>query len=315
MKIPQELIWLSTLKKVDHRLVGGKANGLLQLTKLGLPVPAGFVLTPIFFTTDLTRQKEQLIATYRQLEHSLNKPNPAVAVRSSASGEDGRQHSFAGAYDTFLWVQGIDELLEKVALCRSSLFSERATSYRAEMSESTTAMPQMAIIIQAMVPARASGVMMTMNPSNGDRSKIAIESTWGLGQLLVDGTINPDRFLVDKITGELIDETITHKAQMLGADEQHGSGTAVIPVPQPLENAPSLTPKEIEALCGYGRLLENHFGTPQDIEFATYQNQIFILQARAETVWSQKQAKVYGLNGRPVDQIINTLTNFGKTKT
>jgi phosphoenolpyruvate synthase/pyruvate phosphate dikinase len=85
-------------------------------------------------------------------------------------------------------------------------------------------------------------------------------------------------------------------------------------MPHHLAVSPSLAKEEIEELCGYGRLLENHFGAPQDIEFATYQNQVFILQARPETAWAQKQTKVYGLNGRPIDHIVSTLTNFGKTK-
>lgn len=310
----QDLFWLSTQEGVPSRLIGGKGRGLLQLTGLGLPVPAGFILTTAFFTASGTQQKAQIEAAYRQLEHRLEKINPAVAVRSSATSEDGQQHSFAGAYDTYLWVQGVEPLQEKIKRCRNSLFSERAAVYRAEMPELATAVPQMAVIVQAMIPARTAGVMMTLNPSNGDRSKIIIESTWGLGQLLVDGTVNPDRFLVDKITGEVIAQTIAHKTKMLGANERSQSGTAVTPIPPHLANSPSLTTEEIEELCGYGRLLENHFGTSQDIEFATYQNQIFILQARPETVWTQKSPKVHGLNNRPINHIINTLTNFGKNK-
>lgn len=317
----QEIVWLSTQDDVRPGLLGGKGNGLLQLTKLGLPVPPGFVLTTNFFATKnlpqiAAEQNDLIQAAYAQLEEQLNIKNPAVAVRSSALAEDGQLHSFAGAFNTFLWVRGLADIADKICQCHNSLFSARANGYRAEMAltDEETAVPQMAIIIQAMIPAQAAGVMMTLNPSNGDRSKIAIESTWGLGRLLVDGTINPDRFLVDKITGEIIEQTIANKTKKLEATGTDRSGTAVAPVPHHLADLPSLTKEEIEELCGYGRLLETHFGIPQDIEFATYQNQIFILQARPETAWAQKQTKVYGLNGRPIDHIVNTLTSFGKTK-
>ena len=171
----------------------------------------------------------------------------------------------------------------------------------------------MDVIVQAMIQGQAAGVMMTLNPQNGDRSKIVIESTWGLVQLLVDGAINPDRFLVDKVSGDIIEKTIAHKTELLQANETSQSGTAVTFVPSHLADSPSLTTDEIKELCSYGRRLETHFGIPQDIEFATYHNGIYLLQARPETVWVQKQKKVFGLNGRPIDYIVNTLTNFGKT--
>lgn len=310
----QELIWLSTQETVTRQLIGGKGHGLLQLTKLGLPVPAGFILTTEFFATALTGPKEQLIlAAYELLGQQLNKTDPAVAVRSSATHEDGQQHSFAGAHDTFLWIEGTKSLLEKIKMCRDSLFSERAAAYRREMSK-PTAVPQMAVIVQAMIPAQASGVLMTLNPSNGDRSKIIIESTWGLGQLLVDGAINPDRFLVDKVTDELIDQTIAVKTKAAHANNTSGSGISIAKIPSHLQNTPSLTEEEIHSLCQYGRLLETHFTAPQDVEFATYQKKIFILQVRPETVWAQKQSTVYGLKNRPIDHIVKHLINFGKTQ-
>ena len=317
----QEIVWLSTQVQPNFELLGGKGRGLLQLTKLDLPVPPGFVLTTSFFASQNLQQtidnKFSFIQTaYEQLAKQLKVKNPAVAIRSSALAEDGKSHSFAGAFDTFLWVQGITDVLNKISECHQSLFSTRANDYRAKIADTdeATAVSQMAVIVQAMIPAQSSGVMMTLNPSNGDRSKITIESIWGLGQLLVDGTINPDRFLVDKITGEIIEQTIAKKTQMLQANNTTQSGTAVVPVPSRLTDEPSLAPEEIDKVCAYGRFLENHFGAPQDIEFATYQSQIFILQTRPETVWTQKQPKTYGLNGHPIDHIVDTLTNFGNHK-
>lgn len=317
----QDIVWLASQKTMNPKLLGGKGNGLLQLANLGLPVPPGFVLTTSFFaapnSSANSNQKNGSIKTaYKQLEAQLKVRNPAVAIRSSALAEDSQSHSFAGAFDTFLWVRGIADIQEKIAQCHASLFSVRANGYRENMTAAggQTAVPQMAVVVQAMIPANAAGVLMTLNPSNGDRSKIVIESTWGLGQLLVDGSINPDRFFVDKITGEIIEQTVVPKTKMLQPLGTSRSGTAVGPVPQHLAEAPSLNPEAIDELCRYGRLLENHFGVPQDIEFATYQNQIFILQARPETVWTQQPPKNFGLNGRPIDHIVNTLTNFGKNK-
>jgi len=317
----QEIVWLSTQHDFNHELLGGKGRGLLQLTNLDLPVPPGFILTTRFFASPSRQETNDkkfgvLQTAYEQLEKQLKVKNPAVAIRSSALAEDSELHSFAGAFDTFLWIRGLADILHKIGECHQSLFSVRANGYRIEMAKGNgeTAVPQMAVIVQAMIPAQSSGVMMTLNPSNGDRSKIVIESTWGLGQLLVEGNINPDRFLVDKITGEIIEQNTAHKSQMLEAHSNAQSGTAVAHVPPHLTDVPSLKPEEINELCAYGRFLENHFGTPQDIEFASYQKQIFILQARPETVWAQKQPKTYGLNGRPIDHIINTLTSFGKNK-
>ena len=310
-----DIIALSTQKTIDKELVGGKGWGLLQLSKLNLPIPPGFIITTPFFTKTSTQSEAQtqpILAAYRQLGERLKTPNPAVAVRSSANSEDGQQHSFAGAFDTFLWVQGEKQLLEKISLCRESLYSERAKVYRQEMREPTTAVPQMAVIVQAMIPAESSGVLMTLNPTSGDRSKIVIESNWGLGQLLVDGRINPDRFLIDKITNELIEETIATKTIMLQASQDAQGGTAVTDVPKHLQNAPSLTHQAVEKLCEYGRFLENHFGRPQDIEFALSQGEIFLLQVRPETIWATKQPPAHGLNANPVEHIVNVLTAFGK---
>lgn len=310
-----DIITLSSPKPIDKERVGGKGWGLLQLSQLNLPLPPGFIITTTFFAHTATRPTEQaqhILDAYRQLGAQLHTPEPAVAVRSSASSEDGQQHSFAGAFDTFLRVQGEKQLLEKVNLCRESLYSERANIYRQEMPEDAAAVPQMAVIVQAMIPAESSGVLMTLNPTSGDRSKIVIEASWGLGQLLVDGSINPDRFLIDKITNERIAETIATKTKMLQANQASPAGTTITNVPEHLQNEPSLTHQEVDGLCKYGRLLENHFGLPQDIEFAIFQGEIFLLQVRPETIWAQKQTPAYGLSPNPVEQIVGTLTTFGK---
>ena len=312
----QQIVWLDTLEPIDRQWVGGKAMGLLELTKLGLPVPPGFVLTTAFFATDQTTSiaywQEQISTAYQQLGEKMQQKTPAVAVRSSAIAEDGEQHSFAGLHDTFLWICGQQAVREKVQQCQNSLFSTRATAYRAtlEANNGATAVPQMAVIVQAMVPARASGVMMTLNPSNGDRSKVVIESTWGLGQLLVDGSVIPDRFLLDKVTQQLIETAVAHKTKQM----QPAPDNTISEVTLEQQDLPSLSEAELSQLVMYGRLLENHFGTPQDIEFATTQDGIYILQTRPETAWTHKQHQPHGLKAKPIDNILNMLTNFGGQK-
>jgi pyruvate,water dikinase len=309
------IVWLSSKDAVSPQQLGGKGNGLHILTNLGLPVPSGFILTTAFFATNGSRnfsanQKAKILAAYHLLGQQIDEAEPAVAIRSSAIAEDGNLHSYAGIHDSFLWVDGFEEVLNKISCCRNSLFSERAKMYRSKIEE--TAVPQMAVIVQAMVPAQTSGVMMTLNPSNGDRSKIVIESTWGLGQMLVDGSIIPDRFLIDKVTNQLIETKLARKTKQLQPQLFPNSGVSTINVAANRQEIPSLTQEEIEQLADYGRQLEAHFSIPQDIEFATNKNNIFILQSRPETVWSQKKRQPFGLTTRPVEQIIATLTNFGK---
>ncbi|WP_420643497.1 PEP/pyruvate-binding domain-containing protein [Candidatus Leptofilum sp.] len=315
-----EIVWLTSHKAVEAVPVGGKGQGLLNLAKIGLPIPPGFIIPSAFFPpTTIDQIKEQLNgstgnqvnwqpieAAYQQLQQK----NPAVAVRSSALAEDGPQHSFAGLHDTFLWVSGISNLLPKITACWASLFSKRAQAYRLERQ--ITAVPQMAVIVQQMVPAQSSGVMMTLNPSNGDRSKIVIEATWGLGQPLVEGAITPDRFLLDKVTGQLISSEIASKMTELRPTHSPPPTVANQPVPPEKQTVPSLTDDQLNQLWIYGRQLETTVGTPQDIEFALADDKIYLLQSRPETYWQQQPQQPVNLPTKPIDQIVATLANFGQ---
>ena len=316
-----KIVWLSSGETISRQLLGGKGAGLLILNSLGLPVPLGFILTTAFFTSNArgelsSSQKAHIAAAYLHLSQKTNERQPAVAIRSSAVAEDGDLHSFAGVHDTFLGICGIEDVIENVSRCQESLFSARARLYRAKLEEAngtTAVLPQMAVVVQVMVPARASGVMMTLNPSNGDRSKIIIESTWGLGQSLVEGTIIPDRYLIDKVTNQLIETKLAIKSTKLHLNSSATSSVTKTPVKANKQEMPSLTQEELMQLAEYGRFLEEHFGIPQDIEFATTKDYIYVLQTRPETVWSQKKPKPKGLQSQPIEHIINTLTNFGKS--
>ncbi len=147
----------------------------------------------------------QIREAYLTLAERLGVDSPPVAVRSSSAAEDSAEHSFAGEHDSYLWIIGPDEVSDAVRRCWASLFTARAITYRARNGLSTSD-DAMAVVIQHMVDARAAGVFMTLNPVNGDRSKIVVESVWGLGEPLVSGTATPDRFIIDKVTKEVLEQ-------------------------------------------------------------------------------------------------------------
>ena len=134
-----------------------------------------------------------------------------MAVRSSATSEDLPDASFAGEHDTYLWVRGPDDVLAHLTRCWSSLFTARAIAYRRERGYDHDVVA-MSVGVQKMVRPTASGVAFTLNPRDGDRSQVAVESAWGFGEGIVSGEVTPDSFLVDKVLGEIVQRTISDKA-------------------------------------------------------------------------------------------------------
>ncbi|MDQ4116254.1 MAG: PEP/pyruvate-binding domain-containing protein, partial [Actinomycetota bacterium] len=233
----------------------------------------------------------------------------AVAVRSSSASEDSAEHSFAGEHDTHLWVRGADEVLARVRDCWASLFTARATDYR-RRAGLDGAGDAMAVVVQEMVPARAAGVLMTLNPENGDRAKVAVESVWGLGEPLVSGAATPDGFLLDKVTGEIVRRGVVDKpTEMVGAG--HGAGTAVVDVPDERRTQASLTDAELAELLRLGRVVERHFGCPQDAEFVVGHGEapdnVFLVQSRPETVWSRRSVPKASTGGGVMESILENL--------
>jgi pyruvate,water dikinase len=236
--------------------------------------------------------EREIRAAYRRLSREAGGDDALVAVRSSATAEDLPGASFAGQQETYLNVRGEDELIEKIKKCWSSLFTPRAIFYRANKG-----FPHEKVLIsvgvQRMVDARSSGVMFTLDPVTGDRDKIVIESTWGLGESLVSGAANPDRFVVDKNKMEVTLREIADKRVEYIRDPQTGR-TIHSQVPEDRRRRPSLSDQEVKRLAELGREIEDHYGAPQDIEFAIergaeFPKNIFIVQARPETVWSMKE--------------------------
>ncbi len=237
---------------------------------------------------------EEIKIAYRELCSSVGSEVP-VAVRSSATAEDVPDASFAGQQETYLWVKGEDDLIRYVLKCWSSLYTPRAIAYRATKGFDHYEV-SIAVVVQKMVNSRSSGVMFTLNPTNGDESQVVIESAWGLGEAIVSGEVTPDRFVVDKVTKEVVERVISPK--LVWCVYKDGKVTHES-VPENLRNEPSLSDEEIVYLAEIGKKIEKHYNQPMDIEWAidkdfSFPNNVFVLQARPETVWSRKKKSVIG---------------------
>lgn len=312
----------------DLALVGGKCAHLGDLTQAGFPVPPGFAVTTEGFEAvvqgpgneldellagidpedvpALEREAERVRALvesldvppeladaiaggYEQLAADLGLDEPPVAVRSSAVAEDAADASFAGMQSTYLWLRGADEVLAGVRRCWASYFNAEALSYRAQHGGRSG----MSVAVQYMVDARVAGVMFTLNPVSGDPSSIAIDASYGLGVTVVGGEVTPDSYLFSKVTRELVRSEIGAKEVECVADYESG-GTVSRDVEEERRGRPCLTPAEIGRLADLGRNVERHYGAPQDLEWAIDRalGEIFLLQARPETVWSQKRKSI-----------------------
>lgn len=234
-----------------------------------------------------------------------------VAVRSSATAEDLPGASFAGQQDTFLWVVGADDVLAHVKRCWSSLYTARAIAYRIEQGYAHENV-YMSVCIQKMVNARAAGVMFTLNPINGDRSKVAIDASWGLGESVASGEVTPDNYLVDKIAMRIARRTVSSKDieyRPLPAERR----VMRIEVPEDRRNAPCLSDDEILALTRLARRVEAHYQRPQDLEWAIDADldppeDILLLQSRPETIWSNRdRTQVSSADQSTMDHIVANL--------
>jgi pyruvate,water dikinase len=305
----------------DVGLVGGKSAHLADLSRAGFPVPPGFAVTTAAFDavvhdgivvdvdpTDVAALEEEaarirdavtalevppavveaIAGCYRRLAADVGLDDePPVAVRSSAFAEDTAEASFAGMQSTYLWLRGLDAVLDGVRRCWASYFNAEALAYRATHG---IAAGGMSVAVQFMVDARVAGVMFTLNPVSGDVSSIAIDASYGLGVTVVGGDVTPDSFLWSKVTRELLRTELGAK-EIECVPDPSGDGTVVREVPPERRERLCLEPAEIEQLAELGRRVERHYGRPQDIEWAIdrYLGATFLLQARPETVWTNRR--------------------------
>jgi len=270
---------LTELRRDDAAEFGGKSANLGELLAAEIPVPPGFAITASanreFGSVVPAELREELASRYAALGE------PAVAVRSSALGEDSQEASYAGQAETYLWVRGIDELCDAVRDCWASLHTERAVAYRANLGVTDAAM---GVTVQKMVDAEVSGVMFTCNPVSGDPSMVAVNASWGLGLAVVGGETNPDDYLVSKVTGEVVRRTINSK-EIEYVVEHGGRGTARVEVPADRRDAACLDDARLAELVALAKRIERHFGSHQDIEWSIERGTgaLYALQARPVT--------------------------------
>jgi pyruvate,water dikinase len=345
------VVWFDSATEQERSCLGGKSISLGEMISAGLPVPPGFSVTTQAFRlardgsasvpaigerlagldpadpADVSARaavvreiitgwpvplavEAEIRASYQRLCELTATADVPVAVRSSATTEDSPDASFAGEHDSYLWVCGADQVLHHIRRCWASLFTDRAICYRAALGYGQFE-AEMCVAVQKMVRPKAAGVAFTLNPGNGDRSAVAIDSAWGFGEGVVSGAVTPDNFLVDKVLGSISRRTVSAKthAYLLSEDGQ----VRLTELAPEQAAAPSLSDAEIGAIARFARAAEKHYGCPQDVEWAVDADlpdgsNIVLLQARPETVWSKKPA-VVSTGADPVSSIVSTLIN------
>lgn len=291
------------------------ADDLAACTRIGAEVRArvvGATLPEVL--------QEQIAIHYDELHSrtaSAGNGEP-VAIRSSATSEDSADASFAGLQDTFLWVRGVDSVIEHVRKCWASLYAVESVMYRRRLKLPEQGLA-MGVVIQRMIDSRCSGVMFTRSPNTGDRSVIVVEASWGLGSAIVSGEVTPDKYVVGKITGEIVSRTVSTKLRMHRPNAA-GAGVVEEEVPANQQNAACLSDDELNELVDIGKRVERHYGCPQDIEWAIARNlpaneNVFLLQSRPETVWAAKDASpVAAPKGKPFDHVFSLLSGGAAKK-
>jgi pyruvate,water dikinase len=313
--------------------LGGKGASLVTMTAAGMPVPPGFVVTTAVFDAFMaagglgeriaallagldiedvaavdrisaqirdevkscpvpTDLREVTKLAYKSLMARLAAPTP-VAVRSSATAEDLPDASFAGQQDTYLWLEGFHAVRKHIRRCWASLYTSRAITYRLKNNIPDAGL-SMAVVVQKMVNARVSGVAMTLDPATGDRSKITIDSSYGMGELVVSGQVTPDNIQLDKVTLAVINETVGDKHIEL-VPSSHTRSLVELEVAPERRAVRCLSDSELKAVAQMAKRAEKHYGCPQDIEWALDRDlpdgeNLLLLQARPETVHSTKPA-------------------------
>ncbi len=267
-----QVVWFADEPCRDVRVAGGKGASLAAMTAAGLPVPPGFVIPAGVLEASVDGERlrglavagahaeaqelvlaaepprEEIASAYERLGGG------SVAVRSSATAEDSEAASFAGQQETYLGVVGTGDVCVRVVECWASFFSERALFYRGHKGSLDDL--GMAVVVQRMVDAEKAGVIFTVDPVQRRRDQMIIEAVLGLGEQVVSGEVTPDHYVTDRA----------------GAVKR-----------EQLPNGGVLTPGELERLAELGRGLEEHFGQPQDVEWAIAGGEILLLQSRPVT--------------------------------
>ena len=345
------IVWFDRYEPEHKPFVGGKNASLGEMMRGELPVPPGFAITTNAYdqiwsdkalvdeindllrgidhddvTANIETSKrirarieqapippgvaDDVASAYQALGRHCGVDDVPVAVRSSATAEDQPDASFAGQQDTYLWIRGSESVLEHMRRCWSSLFTDRAIAYRHIMGYLHQGIA-MSVGVQKMVDPIASGVAFTLNPTNGDKSQVAVDASWGLGEAVVSGEVTPDNFLIDKVLREVVKREISDKAIEYRLND--GGVVEKMEVDEARRTSPCVSDEDLVAIAILARRAEKHYGCPQDVEWAidrhlpTGEN-VVMLQSRPETVWSRKPRKpVATSTGDPIGSIVSTL--------
>ena len=349
--------WLEECNASSTADVGGKCAGLGELLAAGFPVPPGFAITTRAHRAFLAENRlvehisralasldpedvasleqaseavgeltaaavfppavaEAVHDAYSLLARRCGEDGVPVAVRSSAVAEDLATASFAGQLQTYLWVRGPEEVLRHTRRCWASFYRASALGYRKRMGLADEE-ALMSVGVQRIVDARAAGVLFTLNPTNGDRSKVVIEASWGLGEAVVQGEVNPDRYVVDKVTLDVIERSISGKEIEYRFDPAAGKVVAAA-IEGERRSRACLTDDDVIALAEVGKRIERHYGSPQDVEWAlegesSGSGALYVLQSRPETVWSRKPVTpIAGPKRSALDYVVADLVGRAK---
>lgn len=324
------IYWLDELTKEHENLVGKKCAHLGELTRAGFRVPKGFALSLEAYDRFM-RESGALEEAQQYLDSFSADPNdPAQlpkwqeAARKLRAGVESKPMpgpmadvilryyaelcartavpdcpvatrsagpvSHPGQYETFLHVRGGQELLRHIIRVWGSTFNQRSLVARAQGAHVLYYDPIGVAVVQ-MVNAKAAGVMFTLNPANGDRTKIMIEGNWGLGESVVSGSVTPDAWMVDKVVLEISRKTVSVKELECVVDDE--GRVRFRNIPPDRQDRPCLAEEEVLELAKCGKQIEQHYGEPQDIEWVIDKDRslpesIFFLQTRPETTWKEK---------------------------
>ena len=311
--------YTQTFKDIDSTslgIAGGKGANLGEMTKAGFPVPPGFIINTVAYTDfinsysemDLIYNKlkklnsddlDEVRKTGKLIRETIEKidvpeklskevserlkefgEDNFFAVRSSATAEDLPGASFAGQQDTFLNIKGLENILINIRKCWVSLFTDRAILYRMEKGFSHREV-KLSAVIQKMARPDVSGILFTVDPVSGNRNSMTIDAGFGLGEALVSGLINPDNYILDKKSFAILSANIQEKKIAIYPNGKGGIVTKKLEREQSMLR--TLNDSQIKELCKIALKIENHYGTPQDIEWALEDGIFYLLQTRPVT--------------------------------
>ncbi len=308
------IVQLGDVGRSDVDRAGGKGANLGELVRAGFAVPPGFVVVANAYLSAIEAAgvREELLALVADVDvadpaalrevserarglvqqtplpsdlraallaayHDLG-PDTRVAVRSSATAEDAASASFAGMNATFTNVAGDDDLVERVVDCWASLFGERVLAYR--VAQGLTDEPAIAVVVQRMVDSERAGVMFTADPATGERTHVVIEAARGLGEVVVSGAVQPDTYIVAKDGPRVLETHIGHQTFMLVRADR---GDRRVELEPDVGAVSVLSDDEVLELTRLARRVEEHYGSPQDIEWAIEGGKVALVQSRPIT--------------------------------